>query len=186
MKKWKILSSSAALEEKWFNVRKDKVKLPNGTIIDDYFVWNSGNVAMVVPVTENGKFILVKQYKHGIGEIMIEYPAGYINEGEKPLDAAKRETLEETGYKLKDIQLLAKNVHHPTKENGIVHIFLANTNERTSGTENLDENENIELLELSPKKILRMIREGEIWADGTIAATFLVFDKLGLFQIREK
>lgn len=186
MKKWKILDSSIVLGEKWFEVRKDKVKLPKGTVLDDYFIWNSPDVAMVVPVTSNGNFIFVKQYKHGAGEIMIECPAGYVDEGEKSLDAAKREVLEETGYKLKNIQLLAKTIHHPTKENGIMHVFLADIAGKTSNVTNPNESEEIEVLELSPKRVLKMIREGEIWADGTITATFLAFDKLGLLQFGEK
>lgn len=185
MKKWKTLSSSIALGEKWFEVRKDKVKLPNGTILDDYFVWNSGDVAMVVPATKEGKFILVKQYKHGANEIMVEYPAGYINKNEKPLDAARREILEETGYKLENIQLLAKNIHQPTKENGVVYIFLAKTGEKITDMVNPDKNEEIELLELSSAEIMTMIRKGKIWADGTIAATLFAFDKLNLIQFNE-
>lgn len=186
MKKWKTLGSSVALGEKWFKVRKDKVELPNGLILDDFFVWESGNVSMVVPVTSEGKFVLVKQYKHGAGEIMIEYPAGYINKSERPLEAAKREVLEETKYELKDIELLVKNIHQPTKEDGVVFIFLANVAAKTLNVVNPDEIEEIELLELTPREILKMIRNGEIWADGTITATFLALDKLGLIEYKLK
>jgi len=175
-----------ALAEKWFKVRKDKAQLPNGKILDDYFVWESGDVVMVVPLTPQGKFILVKQYRHGVGETMIEYPAGYVDGKEKTLEAAKREMAEETGYQLENLELLAKTIHQPTKENGVVSIYLARTSDKKVEQVNPDESEDIEILERKPEEILEMIRRGEIWADGTISATFFAFDKLGLLQFTKK
>lgn len=81
-KKWKKISSEMALDEKWFRVRKDVVELPNGTVLNDYFLWLSGDVSSVVPVTQNNEFIFVKQYKYGSDEEMIEFPAGFVEEKE--------------------------------------------------------------------------------------------------------
>lgn len=146
--------------------------------------WESGDVAMVVPITNSGKFVVVKQYKHGAREIMIEFPAGYLNEGENATVAARREVFEETGYKLKSLQSLAKSIHQPIKEDGILYTFLAVVDEKPKVHRNLDKNEEIEILELTKNEVLKMIQTGEIWADGTITAFFLALDKLGLLEIK--
>lgn len=74
MKKWKQISSKIAFDNPWFKVRQDTVEIPNGQIIDDYFVWLEGRIVLVVPVTTNNEFILVKQYKHAFGDFVIEFP----------------------------------------------------------------------------------------------------------------
>jgi ADP-ribose pyrophosphatase len=98
MKKWRLRSSTIVFDRRWFRVRQDTVVLPNGRVIDDYFVWPEGDVALVVPVTEQGDVILVRQYKHAAQEIMVEFPAGMLEPDEVPLQGAQRELREETGY----------------------------------------------------------------------------------------
>jgi len=182
MEKWKILKSSLALDNRWFRVRCDQVQLPNGQILDDYFVWESGDVAMVVPITTNNKLVFVRQYKHGIAEIMIEYPAGYVDKTEEPTQAAQRELEEETGYRAEEIIPLAKVIHHPTKETGCLFLFLAKVDKKHE-PKDLDVTEEIEVLEIPIREALEMIKDGRIWADATIAATYLALQELGLIKI---
>lgn len=179
MKKWKTLTSEIALDNKWFRVKKDKVELAGGDIIDDYFVWDEPKVAQVVGLTSEGKLVMVKQYKHGIGELMIEYPAGYVNAGESFEDGARREFREETGHEIKEMAFLGKIALNPTKSTGIAHLFLAKEIKRV-GEQHIDHSEEIVIMELKPDEILEMIRKGDIWATGTVAATFLAFDRLGI------
>lgn len=183
MDKWKVLNSAVAFDNEWFRVRKDKIKLPNGKIIDDFYLWESSPVALVVPVTEDNKLILVKQYKHGGGEIMIEFPAGYVNGSENILETAKRELDEETGYISKKITLLKKVIHHPTKETGHYYIYLAKV-EKIKGKRRhrLDENEDIEVLEVPVNKVLNMVHDGSIWAAGSVLAVYLALEKLGVLE----
>lgn len=96
--KWKLLKSEWALNEKWYKVRRDTVEIKPGKIIDDYYISILPEVVMIIGVTPDGKVPLIKQYKHGVGDIIIELPAGLIDEGEDPLLAAKREFQEEAGY----------------------------------------------------------------------------------------
>lgn len=182
IEKWKRLRSSIALGERWFKVRKDEVELPSGKILPDYFVWESGDVSMTVPITEDGKLLLVRQYKHGIGEMMIEFPAGYLNQNNKETaqQAAERELVEETGVEIEKIEQIGKVVHHPTKETGVLNLFLARvkrSNIKIAG----DENEEIEILEMTPEEVLEKILNGEIWATATIAAFFLAKEKSNNF-----
>jgi ADP-ribose pyrophosphatase len=178
MKKWELLDSKMAMDIPWFKVRQDKVKLESGKILEDYYVWVSKDVAMVVPITSENKLVLVKQYKHGVGEIMLEYPAGYLDKNEKPEEAARRELEEETGYTIKEMSFLKKVIHHPTKETGCLHLFLAKVEEKRNETK-FDENEEIEVCEFTIPEVMKMIEENKIWATASILATYLALEKLG-------
>jgi ADP-ribose pyrophosphatase len=179
MKKWEIIESQMAFESGWFNVRKDKVKLPNGKVLDDYYVWLRGDVSLIVPVTANNEFILVRQYKHGIGEIVTEYPAGFIDKRERPEVAARRELLEETGYGSDEVTLIATTCENPTKALGKTLIFLAR-NAHKMEDQKLDDTEDIEVFMKPWQEVLEMVRKGEIWITASIAATFLALEKLKL------
>ena len=84
MKKWKVLKSKYPINNQWHKVRQDVVELPDGRVFDDYYLWDSNDVVMVIPRTTDDKYLLVKQYKHGAGELMIEYPAGFVDKDEDP------------------------------------------------------------------------------------------------------
>mgnify|MGYP003781671167 CR=1 FL=1 len=81
---WKTLSSTMALNEKWFPVRKDVVQLPSGKIVNDFFVWESPHIVVAVPLTKNGEFVLVQQYRHGINSTDYQFPAGAKTPTQRP------------------------------------------------------------------------------------------------------
>ena len=112
----------------------------------------------------------------------MEYPAGYVDAGENPEQAARRELLEETGYAAAKLSPLAKLSDNPTKQVGTLHVFLA---EDVSWVQDqhldADGTEEIEVLTLAPSEVWQMIQDGEIWVSGTVAATLLAFDKLKLW-----
>lgn len=176
------MDSKIAFDNKWFKVRQDKVKLPDGKIIDDYYVWLEGDLALIVPVTKDKQIILVKQYKHASGQIMTEYPAGYIDENETPEQAGKRELLEETGFSSSKFTLLGKLTNNPTKVVGNIYLYLAEDVEEVAkkGGVQSEDTEEIELLKLPPKKVLRLVESGKIWVTSSVSATYLAFKKLGL------
>lgn len=161
-----------ALDEKWFRVRKDKVRLPSGKIVDDYFVWDSPDVCITVPVTTAGKFILVKQYKHAAGRIVVEFPAGVIEGKSSPSRTARRELEEETGYKANKLRLLGKLEPDPTKRIGKLYAYLAEEATPT-GHQKFDETEEIEVLTRSYKEITKLILQGKIVDPYSISAFFL-------------
>lgn len=176
---WKTRSSKMAFDHKWFKVRQDEVELPNGTVLDDYFVWVHAGVSLVVPVTEDGNFILVRQYKHGAGKVVIEFPAGYVDAGESTEQAAVRELMEETGYASEEFLLLTDTTNNPTKEDGRnLHLFLAKNVVKKHDTK-FDDNEEIETLICTPSEVLEKISSGEIWVTGSVAAGMLALTKLG-------
>src|ERR1700685_2321138 len=94
---WRTLESRVAFDHHWYRLRRDTVELPGGAILDDYFVAVRPDVALVVPLTSAGEVVLVRQYKHGIGEVTLELPGGALDPGETPVAAAARELGGETG-----------------------------------------------------------------------------------------
>lgn len=95
---WQILDSSYPFTSPWFKVRKDVVKLPNGVVVPDFYVTEAPDWVNVIAITKEGKYIIEEQYRHGIQKVCFELCAGMVDEGETPLETAKRELLEETGY----------------------------------------------------------------------------------------
>lgn len=182
MKPWKTISSHLAFDTKWFKVRQDKIELPSGKVVGDYFLWIEKDTSYVVPITSENKFVLEKQYRHGTGSFMIEFPAGYIEDDETAEEAAKRELLEETGYSRVKFNQIGKLAQHPSKEVGTINVILAEGAFLCS-KQILDKDEEIEILELTADEILKMIDAGEIWASGTIAPFFMALNKLGLLDI---
>ena len=96
--KWEVLKSTYLLENKWLTVRKDCVKMPSGVVIDDYFVLEYPDWINVIAITQEGLYVIERQYRHGTQSINLELCAGTVEEGETPIEAAQRELLEETGY----------------------------------------------------------------------------------------
>lgn len=170
MKKWKILKEKDVSPSKWFPIKQHEVELPNGTTLEDYFIATLGNVGMVLPITVDNKIVLVKQYKHGVGEVMIELPAGFQQKNKSIEESALAELEEETGIKttLENLKSLGKISSIPTKSTLITHGFLA-TGLKFNSTQQFDETEEIELLLRSPKETIELIKDGEIWVGDSAA-----------------
>ncbi len=178
IEKWKILASEWALNEKWYKVRKDTVEIRPGKQID-YYVSVFPDVVMTLAVTSDNQIALVRQYKHGVGDIIDELPAGFINEGEEPLVAAKRELREESGYTAEDWQLLGYFSRSPGKSRGgNLYIYLAQNAYKTVDQE-LDENEDIEVIVKPFSEVLEMAKNGTLKGIDTVLALLLAQDKIG-------
>ncbi len=172
IKPWKVISSAEALDEKWFPVRKDTVQLPSGKIVADYFVWESPDIATAVPVTKEGKFVLVRQYRHGTGKVMLQFPAGGINKNEEPIEAAKREMLEETGYTSDRISPLSVVSVYPTKLTGLSYLFFAQ-NAHYIGGELNNENEATEVVLVTLDELEKMVTNNQLQVADTLVACLL-------------
>jgi len=173
IKKWKVLEREDISPSKWFPLEKQKVQLPSGTLLDDYYIGRLGNVAMIIPITSEGDITFVRQYKNGIGEIALELPAGYIEKGQTPLEAAQAELSQETGIETPGIEYLGELWTSPTKIDTKVFGFMVGDAVITSG-QNLDETEEIEIIRISIKKELdQCILNGEINCSDTLALIHL-------------
>lgn len=172
MEKWKTLVTDVALDSKWCKVQKDTIELPSGKIIDDYYVNVRPDVVLIFPVTAENKVIMVRQYKHGVKEILLEFPGGIFEaDQETPQMAAERELREETGYSSVNMKELCIVYDNPTKDTNRIFFFLAYNAEKKYDTE-FDPTEEIEIVEIPIQEIPILIKAQEIRVAGSIALYF--------------
>ena len=173
LEKWQTVNSQMVIDHPWCQVRQDEVKLPNGHIIDDYFVYIKPDVAMVLPITKNGEIIFVRQYRHAFGDFFIELPAGHFDPNqEKAETAAIRELKEETGYIADNIEKIAVLHDKPGKDTNKIHLFVAENIIKLE-EQNLDLTEEIEVLLFPKTDVFDKIVQGQITVAGTVSALFM-------------
>ncbi|MFY7804327.1 MAG: NUDIX hydrolase [Limnoraphis robusta] len=178
--KWKQLYSKFIINHQWCRVRQDTVELPNGTIIDDFFVNVRPDIALVLPITPQNEIVFVCQYRHGVGEVLLELPAGSFSPTEEsPEFAATRELTEETGYVAESMIKLATLYDNPVKDTNSVHLFLASNVQRLQERQ-LDITEEIEVILVPVEQVMEYISQGKICVAGTVAALFLGLKQLGI------
>lgn len=159
---WKTLNRELLLSAlPWFEVWREQVELPDGRIVPDFHKIDMQNVCSVVALTPTQDTLVFRQYKHGVGDISLGLPAGYMEQGEQPLQAAKRELLEETGYQSQDWFELGKFVRNGNQGCGFMHAFLAlnATYFKEPINEDLEEQQ---LLLVSFPKLLDALFDGQI------------------------
>ena len=181
---WKTLSSHKVLDTPYLKVRCEQVALSNGAVIPDYYIIENRGWVGIVPVTEDGRFVINKQYKHGIGLEVLEFPAGMIDEHEDdPMQTAYRELMEETGYSVEPAQLefLAHMLANPTGAVTRIWWYLAR-NVRKTGEQKIDPAEVIENQLVTPAELLRLIHTGEFAVQGQISAAYMALERLGLIR----
>src|SRR5580692_9212866 len=101
---WKTLSSTYLHKGPWATLRSDRCLMPDGRIVEDYYVLEYPNWVNAVAITNDDKILMVHQYRHAAGIVSLEIPGGVIEDGETPQDALRRELLEETGYLFEDFE----------------------------------------------------------------------------------
>lgn len=180
---WQVKDSELVLDLRWAKVRRDTCILPDGFELDGYYYWEGGDFAQVFAITSDYQIVLVRQYKHGVKEIVLELPAGMIDADDaSPLVAARRELLEETGFEASEWQSLGTLNVSSAKSTTRAYPFLA-CNVQLTQELNLDENEAIEVVCCSIPELLDLIAKGEVRDSNSVAACFLALKALGYLQI---
>ena len=159
--KWNVLKSDYLLKTKWLTVRKDHVKMPSGAEMDDYYVLEYPDWINVIAITEEGEFVIERQYRHGTQRIDYELCAGTVEQGELPIDAAKRELLEETGYEGGEWTLYCESCPNPAAMTTTNYSFLAK-GVRYSGKRHLEKTEDIEIHLMSFEEVKQLVMNGGI------------------------
>jgi 8-oxo-dGTP pyrophosphatase MutT (NUDIX family) len=125
LKPWKVLRSEVALETPWFTIRRDVCETTENTLVPEYYTWQKRDCVIVFPITIDQNVLLIKQYRHGLRHIMIDYPGGTIEAGQSILDAAAAELLEEAGYSAKRFILLGSYAMDSSYSSQRAHFVVA-------------------------------------------------------------
>ncbi len=174
MKKW-IQKRSLEINEKGlFKLKTAEYYHPQLDVTYDFSMVETNNWINVIPLTEDKKFIMVKQHRLGTDEITIETPGGVIEKDEEPEKTALRELMEETGYKPERIHFLKKLSANPAIMNNYIYFYFAENCRKIEG-QNLDNIEDIEIELFDIDEILRMIESGKIDHSYVITALSLFF-----------
>lgn len=158
---WKTLESEYIIRRPWLTARRDAVQLPTGAINKEYYVLEYPTWVNVIAITKEGKFVMVRQYRHGIGKTCHEIVAGVSEQGEKPLEAAQRELMEETGYAGGKWRLLTVLSANASAMNNLTYCFLA-TGVEPAGEQHLDATEDLEPLLFTREEVIRMLMNDEV------------------------
>lgn len=144
MKPFKVLNSKRIINEKYCCIDQERVEFPDGSQ-GDWFIKQNHNAVIIIPELSDGQVLLEKTYKHGCGEIILEFPAGLIDPGEDPETAAQRELLEETGYQAQTLIPLGEAYSSPTGS-PMKHIYFLGKNCELVSETDLEPAEQIELV----------------------------------------
>lgn len=161
IQKWRILDSEYLFRRPWLTARRDRVQLPNGTIHNEYYILEYPTWVNVIATTADGRFVMVRQYRHGLGIVETELCAGVAEPGEEPEAAARRELLEETGYSGGRWSLLTVLSPNPSSNTNLNYCFVAEGVELT-GTQHLDSTEDIAVLTMTREEVEAMLRADEL------------------------
>ncbi|WP_313529051.1 NUDIX hydrolase [Anaerotignum sp.] len=167
---YKVLESNETYRGKILRVTVDKIEMPDGRAAYRETVIREKNAAAVLPVLEDGRILFVRQYRHAFRELLLEIPAGVLNDGEVCENCVIRELEEETGKKAGKIEFLCDI--YPTVGFCTEKISLFFAFDLTEGMQKLDEDEFIELESYTLDQAIEMIYNGEIKDGKTIAALF--------------
>src|SRR5690606_30394221 len=124
MEKWTLLDTKYIIQRPWATLRVDKLQLPNGNIKDEYYVLEYPTWVNMIGITECKAILIVRQDRHGASKILVELPAGVVEEGEEPERAAQRELLEETGYAFDSIEYICKLYANPATSGNLTYTYL--------------------------------------------------------------
>ncbi len=175
---WKKLSSEYLSEHPYFTARRDKCEMPDGKIVDAYYVVELPDSVCALAITEEGNVLMAKQYRHPIESTILEMPGGFIDAGEDPSTAVGRELLEETGHEFSSIEYVGKVAGNPGVLSGYTHLFLAKGGKKVDA-QSLDSTEEIEVLHVPLEEVRTMLEENKIVQALHVSCLFYAFQKLG-------
>ena len=157
-----MLESAYVLADPWIRLRSDTVMLPSGRIFSPCPIFEYPDWVDVIALTDELNVVLVDQYRHAVGQMRTEFPAGVVdNAGEEPLAAIKRELREETGYASEEWQLIGTAPVNPALQTNRVYSFLA-LGARKVADQDLDEGEAIRTHELPLSVLIESVGSGAI------------------------
>lgn len=161
LREWRVVSRRRVFDGRpWLDVWSEDIELPDGRVVSGFYRLEMPDYVVVVPFVEDG-VLVQRQYKHGPGSVGLHLPAGYIEPDEKPLDAARRELVEETGYEAADWTLLGRFVNDGNRGSGTGHFFAARRAHPVRPPDGHDLEE-AETLVMNVDELVEAARRGEV------------------------
>lgn len=142
----KTIKTEEIFSGRMIDLQVDQVELPNKKYSTREIVRHSGAV-VVIPITKDGKIVMVEQYRKPVEKSLLEVPAGLIDPGEEPIETAVRELEEETGYTTDDMTFLTSVYSSPGYTDEILYIYVAKNLKKSQNERELDEDEFVEVFE---------------------------------------
>ncbi|OPY01039.1 MAG: ADP-ribose pyrophosphatase [Syntrophorhabdus sp. PtaB.Bin184] len=175
IKEWELLESRVDRDYRVFRIQSQLAVSPRTQKVGTFYTIDTRDWVNVIPVTPDGRIVMIKQYRHGSKEVTLEIPGGLVDE-EDPREAAQRELLEETGYAGDRVELLGFVNPNPAIFNNRCHTYLIE-NVREISEKALDPNEDIEVVLMSADEIPSIIADGGINHSLVIVAFHFYFMK---------
>jgi ADP-ribose pyrophosphatase len=173
--------SQELFKGKLLHAFRDSVRLPNGTQTTREYVVHPGAVVMI-PILDDGRLVLERQFRYPVGEVMTEFPAGKLDAGEDPLSCAKRELLEETGYSARE--WARAGLLHPVISYSTEFIEIWFARGLVANQRQLDEDEFLEVITATPAELLEWCHDGRVtdaktligalWLQNVLAGTWVL------------
>lgn len=174
IKPWKIIASTHLRP----NIRLDRCELPNGKVIEGT-VLEFGDWVTVLALTKAQEVVMIRQYRHGAQKVILELPGGAMDgQEESPLEAARRELLEETGFTSGRFIQVGCVSPNPANQTNLIYSFLALDAEKTDD-QHLDGTEEIEVLLEPLDEVVAMAKNGELLQSMQVSAVFFTLAYLG-------
>jgi 8-oxo-dGTP pyrophosphatase MutT (NUDIX family) len=175
--RWKKLSSHYLHKGPWATLRSDRCEMPDGRIVEDYYVLEYPNWVNAVAITDDNKILMVQQYRHAAEIVSIELPGGVIEAGESPEAGLKRELLEETGYQFDDFELLCVTYANPSTANNYTSCYLARGGRKVQD-QSLDEHEELIVETFTIDEVKQLLAENKIAQALHCTGLFYALEKL--------
>lgn len=176
---WKTLSSTYLFNDDWLTMRADTCERPDGKIIEPYYVYEFPDWVCAIALTKENKVVMVRQYRHALGQTLLELPGGCIDKADASFEKAiARELLEETGYEFESFEFLCNTSANPSTNNNTMHIFLARGGVLVK-EQQLDEAEDIEVHLFSIAEVKQLIRKNKLLQSMHVTGLLYALEKLG-------
>lgn len=174
---WKILESKYVYHDRWLKARADKCELPDGRIMEPYYVIEVPNWTNMVIITKDEQIVLVRQYRHALGTTTLELPGGILEKGELPKASAIREMQEETGYVSEEVELIMQVSPNPALNNNTAYFFLARNAEKLTHT-SFDAFEDITIETYNKEELMQLLSDGKLQHGVQLGAIYQAMIKL--------